>query len=94
MRFLAAFCLFATIPVHGVSPGDDGARNVALIREYAELGRRGEYEKQATCWSSDAVNNGRPMQPAMIRPSSRTSTVRSRTTDPKWSRPSPRATSS
>jgi predicted ester cyclase len=67
MRFLAAFCLFATIPVHAASPGDDGARNVALIREYAELGRRGEYEKQATYWSSDAVNNGRPMQPAMIR---------------------------
>lgn len=62
---IALFCLTTGI-VAAQSPPDEGTSNAALLDEYNALGMRGEYAKQAAMWSTDAVNNGRPMRPAMI----------------------------
>src|SRR5688572_16030332 len=48
-------------------PGDAGLSKIEILRHYAELGRSGQYDKQAEFWSNDAVNNGRPMRPEFIR---------------------------
>jgi predicted ester cyclase len=49
------------------APPDEATRNLALLRQYAELGRRGDYAAQAALWAPDAVNNGRPMSIDEIR---------------------------
>jgi predicted ester cyclase len=41
--------------------------NQRLIAQYAELGVKGKHEEQMKFWAPDAVNNGRPMRPEMIR---------------------------
>jgi predicted ester cyclase len=41
--------------------------NQRLISQYAELGVKGQHEEQMKFWAPDAVNNGRPMRPEMIR---------------------------
>src|ERR1044072_2694323 len=59
-RFVLA--LFAALPLaNGSTPADEGARNLALLRQYGELGRQGDYAAQAAMWAPDAINNGRPM---------------------------------
>ena len=54
-------CSPSCSPGYGATPADEGARNLALLRQYGELGRKGDYAAQAAMWAPDAVNNGRPM---------------------------------
>ena len=46
---------------------DEAARNLDLLRQYNELGKRGDTAAQAAMWASDALNNGRPMSIEEIR---------------------------
>ena len=65
---LFALALLALLlPGYGATPADEGARNLALLRQYGELGRKGDYAAQAAMWAPDAVNNGRPMSIDEIR---------------------------
>lgn len=63
---LALLCFAATTAVCGAA-ADDSARNLALLEQYAALGRNGDYTAQAAMWSADAINNGRPMSIDEIR---------------------------
>jgi glyoxylase-like metal-dependent hydrolase (beta-lactamase superfamily II)/predicted ester cyclase len=67
-RLIALLC-FATAAAFGGGSPDSGkvTRNIELLRQYYEYGKRGEHEKQAAMWSPAAINNGRPMKPEMIR---------------------------
>ena len=73
MRFpaialLVAIALLAALPLgHAAEPADEGARNLALLRQYGELGRQGNYAAQAAMWAPDASNNGRAMSVDEIR---------------------------
>jgi len=65
---LLALALFCCLPFAGAStPVDAGARNLALLKQYGELGRKGDYAAQAAMWAPDAINNGRPMSIDEIR---------------------------
>jgi|SRR5688572_12297344 hypothetical protein len=67
MRVLIALALFACTTAAAQSPpASPESRNIALLKQYAELGKRGDHAAQAAMWSTDAINNGRPMKPEMI----------------------------
>lgn len=67
MRVLGSL-LIAVLPLSAWSaPSAEEARNLALLAQYGELGRRGDYAAQAALWAPDAVNNGRPMSIDEIR---------------------------
>jgi predicted ester cyclase len=59
MRVLLATLLISTA-TFAADHAVDGERNLALLKQYAELGRRGDYAAQAAMWAPDANNNGRP----------------------------------
>jgi predicted ester cyclase len=63
---IAVLLLACTSAMAQSPPASQEARNIQLIKQYAELGKRGEHAAQAAFWSGDAVNNGRPMKPEMI----------------------------
>jgi predicted ester cyclase len=63
---IALLCFFA-LPTAGEASDDQGARNLALLKQYGELGRRGEYAQQAAMWAPGAINNGHPMSSEEIR---------------------------
>lgn len=67
MKILAAFALVTLASVAAAAPAPEAERNLALLRQYGELGRRGDYAAQAAMWAPDAVNNGRPMSIDEIR---------------------------
>jgi predicted ester cyclase len=48
-------------------PAAEGARNLALLKQYGELGRSGEHAKQAAMWAPGAINNGRAVSIEEIR---------------------------
>lgn len=48
-------------------PVDEGTRSLALLKQYSELGRRGEHAAQAAMWASGASNNGREVSTGEIR---------------------------
>jgi hypothetical protein len=59
MRVSVALLLLAFTNAMAQSPPESQeARNIELIKRYAELGKRGEHATQAAFWSADAVNNG------------------------------------
>lgn len=62
---LALLCL-ASLAGAADAP-DEAARNVAVLKQYADLGRKGDQAAQAAMWSPDAINNGRPMSIDEIR---------------------------
>lgn len=63
-----ALALLAVLPLgHAAAPADEGARNLALLRQYGELGRQGDYAAQAAMWAPDAINNGRAVSVDEIR---------------------------
>jgi predicted ester cyclase len=68
MNVIAALALglFACV-ASATATADESARNLAVLEQYAELGRRGDYAAQAALWAPDAVNNGRPMNIDEIR---------------------------
>ncbi len=71
MRILALACLcFAASASSASEPGkptDEAPRNLALLKQYGDLGRSGDYAAQAAMWAPDAINNGRPMSIDEIR---------------------------
>lgn len=68
MRTLAlALLCFAGPAALGAETPDDSARHLALLARYAELGRQGDHAAQAAMWSTDAINNGRPVSIDEIR---------------------------
>jgi predicted ester cyclase len=71
MRSVFIVSLFATVAVIPMlaqdAPGGGAVRNTEILRQYGELGRSGQYDRQAGFWSNDAVNNGRPVRPELIR---------------------------
>src|SRR6185295_4389250 len=60
-------CALALTAAADTPEETSGARNLALLEQYGELGRRGDYAAQARLWAPDAVNNGRPMSIDEIR---------------------------
>ena len=60
-------CALALTAAADTPEETSGARNLALLDQYGELGRRGDYAAQARLWAPDAVNNGRPMSIDEIR---------------------------
>jgi predicted ester cyclase len=62
---LALLCFAASS--FGADPADEGARNLALLKQYGELGRRGEHAAQAAMWAPGAINNGREVAIEEIR---------------------------
>jgi predicted ester cyclase len=38
---------------------DDTASNLAVLKQYGDLGRKNEYARQAALWAPGALNNGR-----------------------------------
>ena len=46
---------------------DTASRNREVLRQYGELGRSGQYDKQAALWAPVGINNGRPTRPDLIR---------------------------
>lgn len=69
MKLFALFLSsLLSLPALAVAPAPDEAQqNLALLKTYAELGRRGDYAAQAALWAPDAINNGRPMSLSEIR---------------------------
>ena len=67
MRILTLALLCFSVSTFGADVPDKGARNLVLLKEYGELGRRGDYAGQARMWAPDAINNGRPMSVDEIR---------------------------
>ena len=67
MRILLVIALIAVFPARAEDAADAGARNVALLKRYIQFGVDGRYDDMAAMWSQDALNNGRPMKPEMIR---------------------------
>ena len=67
MRIPALALLLLTTVASGADSAGQSARNLALLKQYGELGRRGDYVAQAAMWSKDAVNNGRAMSIDEIR---------------------------
>jgi predicted ester cyclase len=63
---LLVFALLSA-PLLAQDKAADQHPNQQLIREYTELGRNGQYERQMGFWAQDAVNNGRKVRPEMIR---------------------------
>ncbi|HEX5162364.1 MAG TPA: ester cyclase [Steroidobacteraceae bacterium] len=63
--------LIALLPLlslaSAATPTDETVRNLALLKQYGELGRQGDYAAQAAMWAPDAINNGRPMSIDEIR---------------------------
>jgi predicted ester cyclase len=66
-RWSSALCILALATAATAAPSPEEARNLALLKQYGELGRRGDYAAQAAMWAADAMNNGRPMSIAEIR---------------------------
>ena len=69
MKIFVAFVL-ATLAslAHATAPvPDEAEHNLALLRQYGELGQRGDYAAQAAMWAPDAINNGHPMSTDEIR---------------------------
>jgi predicted ester cyclase len=65
LSLLTLLCL--AIPALGADAADPGARNLALLKQYGEHGRRGEHAQQAGMWAPGAVNNGRQVSIEDIR---------------------------
>ena len=61
MRLVILTLLCLAVPALGADAADPGARNLALLKQYGELGRRGEHAQQAAMWAPGAVNNGSPV---------------------------------
>ena len=64
---LALLFALPSASASGLAGADDAAGNLALLRQYGELGRKGDYAAQAAMWAPDAINNGRPMSIDEIR---------------------------
>jgi predicted ester cyclase len=67
MRTFALTLLCFAATTLGAELADDGARNLVLLKEYGELGRRGEYAAQAAMWAPRASNNGREVSLEEVR---------------------------
>lgn len=67
MRTLAFTLLCFAATAFGADTADEGSRNLALLKQYGDLGRRGEHAQQAAMWAPGAVNNGRPVSVEEIR---------------------------
>jgi predicted ester cyclase len=67
MRLILVALLLSTGAAYAATPPDESARNLAVLRQYAELGRQGEYAQQAALWAPDARNNGRAVTIGEIR---------------------------
>jgi predicted ester cyclase len=68
MSIVTLFVIIIATPILAQEVGGDPAsRNREILRQYSELIRSGQYDRAAAFWSSDAINNGRPMKPDAIR---------------------------
>ena len=67
MRLMLLTLLCLAVPALGADAAEQGARNLALLKQYGDLGRRGEHAQQAAMWAPGAVNNGRPVSVEEIR---------------------------
>jgi predicted ester cyclase len=66
-RFLALLCILSLPAFATAAPTAEESRNLAVLKDYGELGRRGDHAAQAALWAPDAINNGRPMSIDEIR---------------------------
>jgi predicted ester cyclase len=68
MRFiLLALLLGAQGAYAATPPPDEAARNLDILKRYAETGRQGAYAQQAAFWAPSALNNGRKVTVDDIR---------------------------
>jgi len=67
MRLPVLALLFAVASASGLADADEATGNLALLRQYGELGRKGDYAAQAAMWAPSAINNGRPVSIDEIR---------------------------
>jgi ketosteroid isomerase-like protein len=64
--FLIALLGLIAAPSFGQGT-DETARNLEVLKRYAELGRQRDYARQAGMWAPDARNNGRAVTRDEIR---------------------------
>ncbi len=67
MRILIATLLCLTTAAFGADTAAEGARNLALLERYGELGRAGDHAAQAAMWAPGARNLGREVSIEEIR---------------------------
>jgi len=68
MRLMFLALLLGAGATHGATPAtDETARNLDVLKRYAEFGRQGDYARQAAMWAPDAQNNGRAVTIDEIR---------------------------
>jgi len=62
-----ALLLAAGVAWPATPPPDKTAPNLEILKRYAELGRQGDYARQAAMWAPNAQNNGRAVTIGEIR---------------------------
>lgn len=67
MRTIALALLLLAPASFAADATDEPAPNLALLKQYGELGRKNDFAAQAAMWAPDAINNGRPMDNEEIR---------------------------
>jgi predicted ester cyclase len=67
LRSLVMLCVVSLPAFAAAAPTTEEARNLAALKTYGELGRRGDYAAQAAMWAPGAINNGRPTSVDEIR---------------------------
>ena len=69
MRSLVVALLFLVNSAFGEPAAADTqeASNLGVLKRYAELGRQGDYARQAAMWAPNAQNNGRAVTIGEIR---------------------------
>jgi len=59
MRVILLALLLGVPVAYAAPPTDETARNLEVLKRYAEIGRQGAYAQQAALWAPEALNNGR-----------------------------------
>jgi predicted ester cyclase len=59
MRLILLALLLGAGIAHSAAPSpDETSRNLDVLKRYGELGRQGDYARQAALWAPNALNNG------------------------------------
>jgi len=64
---LVAALLVGAVVAHGAPPTEESVGNLEILARYGELGRQGDYARQAAMWAPNARNNGREVTAEDIR---------------------------
>jgi predicted ester cyclase len=68
MRLIVLALLLGARAAHGDTlTTDETTRNLEVLKRYAEVGRQGDYARQAAMWAPHAQNNGRAVTIDEIR---------------------------